>query len=90
MQEKGESMDPTQKEQTQKMRDELKAALDNNDIETLKNRISELEQAAAYMQQAQAGGASAEPDGKASDAKPGSSSDDVVDADFTSKDEHKA
>ena len=43
------------------------------------------------MQQAQASGASAGPDGKAADeAKPGSSSDDVVDADFTSKDGHKA
>jgi molecular chaperone DnaK len=91
MQEKGESMDPTQKEQTQKMRDELKTALDNNDIETLRTRINELEQAAAYMQQAQAGGSSAGPDGKAAEeAKPGTSSDDVVDADFTSKDGHKA
>ncbi|HNX15748.1 MAG TPA: molecular chaperone DnaK, partial [Bacilli bacterium] len=90
MQEKGQSMDPTQKEQTQKMRDELKTALDNNDIDTLRTRIKELEQAAAYMQQAQAGGA-AGADGKAKEeANPGSSSDDVVDADFTSKDGHKA
>ena len=83
MQEKGDSMDPTQKEQTQKMRDELKAALDNNDIETLKKRISELEQAAAYMQQQQAGGAGAQP---GQDQPMGSNPDDVVDADFTNKD----
>ncbi|MCR5505665.1 MAG: molecular chaperone DnaK [Bacilli bacterium] len=85
MQEKGEGMDPTQKEQTQKMRDELKTALDNNDIETLKKRINELEQAAAYMQQAQAGGA-AGAQGAANDQPMGTNPDDVVDADFTNKD----
>ncbi len=82
MQEKGDSMDATQKEQTQKLRDELKQALDNNDIETLKKRINELEQAAAYMQQ-QAG---ANPNaGGSTNENPGSSADDVVDADFTNK-----
>ncbi len=83
MAEKGESMDATQKEQTQKLRDELKTALDNNDIETLKKKMSELEQAAAYMQQAQA----AQNGAGASDnqSNPGSNADDVVDADFTSK-----
>ncbi len=86
MQEKGESMDAAQKEQTQKLRDDLKTALDNNDMETLKQRISELEQAAAYMQQAQAN-AGANP---GEQTNPGSSADDVVDADFTSKDDHKA
>ncbi|MCB9498119.1 MAG: molecular chaperone DnaK [Erysipelotrichaceae bacterium] len=92
MQEKGDKMDAAQKEQTQKLRDELKTALDTNDIETLKKRINELEQAAAYMQQAQAGGATGASDGasQSEQANPGSSSDDVVDADFTSKDEHKA
>ena len=83
MREKGDSMDPAQKEQTQKLRDELKTALDNNDMETLKTRINELEQAAAYMQQAQAGQAGA----GASQEAAGSNPDDVVDADFTKKDE---
>ena len=82
LQEKGDSLDPTQKEQTQKLRDELKTALDNNDIETLKKRISELEQAAAYMQQQQQAGANP---GAGSDATPGSNPDDVVDADFSDK-----
>ena len=82
MQEKGASMDPAQKEQTQKLRDELKTALDNNDMETLRQRINELEQAAAYMQQQQAGGAT---QGQPND-NPGSNPDDVVDADFTNKD----
>ena len=85
MREKGDSMDQAQKEQTQKLRDELKTALDNNDMETLKKRISELEQAAAYMQQAQAaqGAQGAQPN---SDQPAGSNPDDVVDADFTKKD----
>lgn len=84
MREKGNSMDATQKEQTQKLRDDLKTALDNNDIETLKKRINELEQAAAYMQQAQANpNANA---GATSQEKPmGSNPDDVVDADFSKK-----
>lgn len=81
MQEKGDSIDPTQKEQTQKLRDELKTALDNNDIETLKKRISELEQAAAYMQNAQA----QQNAGNANTGTPGSNPDDVVDADYSDK-----
>ena len=70
-------MEPVQKEQTQKLRDELKTALDNNDYDTLRQRISELEQAAAYMSSQ-----GAAPQG---DAAPGSNPDDVVDADFTDK-----
>ena len=84
MQEKGDSLDATQKEQTQKLRDELKTALDNNDIETLKKRLNELEQAAAYMQQAQAAQGA-----QGGEGTPGSNPDDVVDADFTN-DDHKA
>ncbi len=85
MQEKGASMDPNQKEQTQKLRDELKTALDNNDMETLRNRINELEQAAAYMQQQQGAQAGAQPNGQAQDGTAGTNPDDVVDADFTKK-----
>ena len=90
MQEKGESMDPNQKEQTQKLRDELKTALDNNDIETLKTKMAQLEQAAAYMQQQQANagaagaGAGAAP-GADDAGTAGASADDVVDADFSKK-----
>ena len=89
MQEKGDSMDPNQKEQTQKLRDELKTALDNNDIETLKTKMSQLEQAAAYMQQQQAAGganpgAGATP-GADDAGTAGASADDVVDADFSKK-----
>ena len=79
LQEKGDSLDSTQKEQTQALRDELKTALDNNDIETLKNKMNELEQAAAFMAQQQAGGQAN------AGAQPGND-DDVVDADFHKKD----
>ena len=82
MLEKGEGLDPIQKDQTQKLRDELKTALDNNDIETLKNRLHELEQAASYMQGAQA---HAHGENSGSDETPGTNPDDVVDADFTKK-----
>ncbi len=85
MQEKGDSMDQNQKEQTQKLRDELKTALDNNDMETLRNRINELEQAAAYMQQQQGAQAGAQPNGQAQEGTAGTNPDDVVDADFTKK-----
>ena len=85
MQEKGESMDPNQKEQTQKLRDELKTALDNNDMETLRNRINELEQAAAYMQQQQANAGAQPNEQPNSENTAGTNPDDVVDADFTKK-----
>ena len=81
LQEKGDSLDPAQKEQTEKLRDELKTALDNNDMETLRNRIGELEKAAEFMaqQQANQGGASS------ASASSSSADDNVVDADFTEK-----
>ncbi len=82
MAEQGDKMDATQKEQTQKLRDELKEALDKNDIATLKNKMNELEQAAAmasqYQQQQQAQGNGAQSETNASN-------DDVIDADFTDK-----
>ena len=51
---------------------------------TLKARINELEQAAAFMQQQQAGGAQAQPNEQAEQTA-GTNPDDVVDADFTKK-----
>ena len=80
--EKGDSLDPIQKQQTEKLRDELKTALENNDIETMKSRLSELEQAAAYMQ-----GAQSAPHGGDDNSTPGTNPDDIVDADFTKKDD---
>jgi molecular chaperone DnaK len=98
LREKGDSIDPAQKQQTEELRNKLKTALDNNDIETLRSKIDELEKAAAFMQQQQqqAGGAQGNPfqgqqggfGGQAntgSQESSGSSNkdDDVIDADFT-------
>ncbi len=82
LQEQGEQMDPTQKEQLQQARDEFKTALDNNDYETLKTRIDQLEQMMANMQYQGAGTGST----GGAQGTPGSNPDDVVDADFTSGD----
>ena len=76
--EQGDKIDPKQKEESLKLRDELKTALDNNDMETLKTKIDQLEQAASMMNQyAQ--------QQQANNQKSGSSNDDVVDADYTEK-----
>ena len=84
LQEKGDSLDAAQKEQTQKLRDELKTALDNNDIETLRTRLNELEKAAEMMANTQTG--SAHSQGSSSNEQSSSTNaDDVVDADFTEK-----
>lgn len=83
LQEQGDKMDASQKEQTQKLRDELKQALDNNDIETLRSKMNELEQAAAMAQQYQNANSSAQPQsGEDTSSK---KDDDVIDADFTEK-----
>ena len=77
-------MDATQKEQTQKLRDELKEALDKNDIATLKEKMSQLEQAAAYAQQYQQQASSQQYQDTTSN-ETNNSNDDVIDADFTDK-----
>lgn len=48
----GDKIDPNQKEQVTKLRDEVKSALDKNDIEGLKSKLDELERQAAAAQQA--------------------------------------
>ena len=71
-----------QKEEVKKLRDELRKAIDNNDIDTLKTKMEQLEKAAndmaqaMYQQQAGAPGA---------DAGAGAQDDNVVDADFKEK-----
>ncbi len=81
-------MDASQKEQTQKLRDELKEALDKNDIATLKDKMNQLEQAAAYAQQYQQQASASEASGSSnssSSSETNSSNDDVIDADFKDK-----
>ncbi len=81
--EQGDKIDATQKESAQKLKDELKTALDNNDMATLEAKMSELEQMAqqmasyAYQQQNGAGSANT--------GATGSQDDNVVDADFEEK-----
>ena len=83
LQEKGDSIDAAQKEQTQKLRDELKTALDNNDIETLRTRLGELEKAAEMMAQTPMGGQSQQNPGETAEGQ--QTADDVVDADSKMK-----
>ena len=83
LQEKGESLDPQQKEQTEKLRDELQAALDNNDYDTLRSKIGELEKAAEFMA-SQQGGAGAYGAG-ATTEETKTDDDNVVDGDYTDK-----
>ena len=83
MAEQGDKIDENQKAQATALRDELKKALDDNDMATLEAKMSELEQVAQQMaayQYQQAQGAN--PTG---DAQTASNDDDVVDADFTEK-----
>lgn len=83
----GGKMDQSQKDQTQKLRDELKEALDKNDIATLKEKMNQLEQAAAYAQQyqQQSGAGETSAADSASQSETGSSNDDVIDVDYTDK-----
>ncbi|MEE0967269.1 MAG: molecular chaperone DnaK [Bacilli bacterium] len=79
--EQGDKIDANQKASAQALRDELKTALDNNDIATLEAKMSELEQMAQQMaayQYQQSQGANTNTNNASND-------DDVVDADFTEK-----
>lgn len=82
--ESGDKMTEDQKAQATKIRDEMKAALDKNDIETLKAKVDELEKAAAYAQQ-YASQAQQQQAGASTDASSSPKDDNVVDADFTEK-----
>ena len=78
-------VDENQKAQVKSLRDELQKALDNNDMDTLKTKLDELEKAAQamsaamYQQQAQQG------ESTNGNATGSNSNDDVVDADSTEK-----
>ena len=80
----GDKMDQSQKDAATKLKNEMKEALDKNDIATLKSKLDDLEKAASYAQQqaAQAqqsqGTTAQQPQGEKKD-------DNVVDADFTEK-----
>ena len=82
--EQGANLPEDQKKQATALRDELKTALDNNDMATLESKMSELEQiaqqmAAAQYQQQNAGNTAG------ADTSSNNNNDDFVDADFTEK-----
>lgn len=85
----GDKMDSKVKEDATKLRDEMKSALEKNDIEFLKSKLDELEKQAAYAQQAAQSQAQPQPDASATstaETKEEKKQDDnVVDADFTEK-----
>ncbi|MCR5299929.1 MAG: molecular chaperone DnaK [Erysipelotrichaceae bacterium] len=84
-------VDEAQKAEVQKLRDELRKAIDTNDYATLKTKLDELEKAAQAMSQAmyqQQAAGNANPNGGAySNVHPNDApnNDDVVDADFKTK-----
>ena len=77
----GDKIDAKQKEETQRLRDELQKALDDNDMEAVKTKLDALEMAAQmaseqmYQQQGASGNAQ----------QSNNNDDNVVDADFTEK-----
>lgn len=88
--EQGDKIDPKQKEEMTKLRDEAQGAIASNDIDKLREIVGKLEDAAAAAAQAQGAGAGAANTASGpseSSAKESTSTgpDDVVDADFTDK-----
>ncbi len=75
-------VDSDQKEEVEKLRDELQAALDENNIELLKEKLEALEQAAQMMSQAMY-----EQQAQEGAETQNSSDDTVVDAEFEEKTE---
>ena len=79
----GDKIDANQKEETQKLRDDLQKSLDENDMEAVKTKLEALEKAAQaasaqmYQQQQNAGN----PGGDAGN----NNDDNVVDAEFEEK-----
>lgn len=77
----GDKIEAAQKEETQKLRDDLQKSLDENDMEGIQKKLEELEKAAQaasaqmYQQQQQAGDAGAN----------NTNDDNVVDAEFEEK-----
>lgn len=84
LQTQGDQMDPAQKEQLTKIRDEAQGAIETKDIEKLREIVGRLEDAAsqAYAQQNQQAGGAGNPNA-GGQQEGNQTADDVVDADFT-------
>lgn len=74
-----------QKEEVKKLRDELQKAIDANDIDTLRTKMNELEQAANAMAQAMYQQQAQQQANNTYDNGTSASDDNVVDADFKEK-----
>ena len=83
LEEQKDKIDAKQKEETEKLRDELKKALETNDYATLKEKIGQLEAAAAMMSQYanQPNATASDNSSTTTESKP----DDVVDVDYSEK-----
>ena len=79
--EKGDQIDPAQKDALTKIRDEAQAAIASNDIEKLREIVGRLEDAARNAQGAAGANPGANPGGATAEGQ--ETADDVVDADFT-------
>ena len=86
LEEQKDKLDAKQKEETEKLRNELKEALEKEDYATLREKIGQLEQAAAMMSQYanQAGTATGSDDTTTGTTDAGNN-DDVVDVDYSEK-----
>ena len=83
LEEQKDKIDAKQKEETEKLRDELKKAVETNDYVTLKEKIDQLEQAAAMM--SQYANQANQGQTQAGSAGAANNSDDVVDVDYSEK-----
>ncbi|MCD7807863.1 MAG: molecular chaperone DnaK [Erysipelotrichaceae bacterium] len=81
--EQGDKIDENQKQQATALRDELKQALDANDMATLEAKMNDLEQMAQQMASYQYQQSQGTNPGDATSSA--NNDDDVVDADFTEK-----
>ena len=78
----GDKIDAKQKEETQKLRDELQKALDENDMASVKTKLEALEKAAQMAAEQMYQQQDAANNGQQTNS---SNDDNVVDADFTEK-----
>ena len=81
----GDKVSPQQKEEVQKLRDELQAAIDNNDYDGLQYKLDALEKAANEMAQQMYSQGNNNAGGYQYQQSSGNPDDDIRDAEFTEK-----
>ncbi|MBR0136959.1 MAG: molecular chaperone DnaK, partial [Erysipelotrichaceae bacterium] len=89
LRENGDKIDPSQKAEVEKLKEDLQRSIDNNDYDSLKYKLDALEEAAQKMGEAMYSQQGQQANGYQDAGNYGSSNshndDDVVDADFTEK-----